>query len=77
MFRGNLSCLSLCPLPGSLPLGTTEKSLVSSSLHPPFRYLYTLVTSLSLLQAEQFQLSKPLFTEEIASPFIILVALHN
>jgi len=43
MFRGNLLCLSLCPLPLVLSLGATEKSLALSSLHPPFRYLYTLL----------------------------------
>ena len=42
MFRGNL--LWFCPLPFVLSLGTTEKSLALSSLHPPFRYLYTLIS---------------------------------
>ena len=45
MFRGNLLCFSLCPLPLVLSLGTTEKSLAPSSLHPPFRYLCTLIRS--------------------------------
>ena len=43
MFRGNLLCFSLCPLPLVLLLGATEKSLVPSSLHPLFRYLHTLI----------------------------------
>lgn len=33
-----------CLLPQVLTLGTTGKSLAPSFLHPPFRYLYTLVT---------------------------------
>jgi len=36
---------SLCPLSVVLSLGTTEESLAPSSLHPPFRYLYTLIRS--------------------------------
>ena len=43
MFRRNFLCSSLCPLPLSLPVGTTEKSLTPSSLHPSFRYLLTSV----------------------------------
>ena len=39
MFRRNFLCFSLCPLPLVLSLGTTEKSLVPSSWHAPFRYL--------------------------------------
>ena len=39
MFRRNFLCLSLCPLPLVLSLGTTEKSLAPSSWHPPLRYL--------------------------------------
>ena len=35
----------LCPLTLVLALGTTAKSLAPSSLHPPFRYLYTLIRS--------------------------------
>ena len=33
MFKRNLLCLSLCPLPLVLSLGTAEKSLAPSSLH--------------------------------------------
>ena len=58
---------SLCPLPLVLSLGTTEKSLAPSSLHPPFRYSYTLTRSPepSLLQAEQPQLFQPFLTGEM------------
>ena len=45
MFRGNLPCFSLCPLPLVLSLGTTEQSLAPSSLHPPCRYWCTLMRS--------------------------------
>ena len=45
IFRGNLLCFSLWPWPLVLSLSTTEKSLAPSSLHPPLRYLYTLVRS--------------------------------
>lgn len=34
MFEQNFPCSSLCPLPLVLPLGTTEKSLALSFLHP-------------------------------------------
>jgi len=40
MFRGNLLCLSLCPLPLVLSLGATAKSLVPSSLHHSFRFVH-------------------------------------
>jgi len=39
MFRGNLLCFSLCPLPLVLSLDTIEKNLAPPSLHCPFRYL--------------------------------------
>ena len=45
MFRGNLLCFSVCPLPLVLSLGTTEKSLAPSSFRLPFRYLYTSMRS--------------------------------
>ena len=35
MFKGSCLCSCLCPLPLVLALGTTEKSLSPSSLHPP------------------------------------------
>ena len=43
MFRQSLLCFSLCPLPLVLSLGSTEKSLTPSSVHPSCRYLYTLM----------------------------------
>lgn len=56
-FRWNFLCFRSF----SLPLG--QKSLTTSSWRPPFRYLYTSLRSpLSLLQAEQAQLSQPLLT---------------
>ena len=45
MFRWTLLCVSLCSLPLVLSLGVTEKNLALSSLHPPFRHLYTLIGS--------------------------------
>lgn len=45
MSRGNRLCSSLCLLPFILALRTTEKTLAPSSLHPPFRCLYTLIRS--------------------------------
>ena len=39
MFRQIFLCFSLSLLPLVLSLGTTEKSLASSSWHPPLRYL--------------------------------------
>lgn len=52
-------CSSLFPLPLTLSLGTTEKSMTLFSLHPPFSYLYTLIRSPEpyLLQVKQSQLS--------------------
>jgi len=70
MFRGNLLCFSLCPLPLVLSLGTTKKSL-DPSLHPPFRYWSTLIRSPepSLLQAEQPKISEPFLTGEMLQSF--------
>ena len=45
MFGGNLLCFSVCTLPLVLSLGTTEKGLALSSLHPRFRYFHTLMRS--------------------------------
>lgn len=39
MFMWSFLCSSLNLLPLVLSLGTTEKSLIQSSLHPPFRYV--------------------------------------
>ena len=64
VFRGNLLCPRVCTLAHVLALGNTEKSLVVSSGHPPFRYLYTLVRSPSppLFQAPAL---KTLLTGEV------------
>lgn len=43
VFRRNLLCASLCPLPPVLAMGTTEQSLAPVSLPFPFRYLWTLM----------------------------------
>ena len=49
-----------------LALDITKESFILSSLFSPFRYLLTfLISRLSLLQAEQSQLIKPLFTGEV------------
>lgn len=61
MFRGNLPCLHWCLLPLVLSL-STEKSLSLSSIQSPISQLYTLIRSpLSLLQANQSQLSRSFF----------------
>ena len=43
MFRWNLPCFTLCQL--LLAIDTSEKSLASSSLHPPFTYSKALMVS--------------------------------
>ena len=71
MFRGNLPCFSWCPLPLVLALGTTKRSLAPTPLHPPLRYLYTLIRSApepSLLQAQQSQLSQPFLICQMLQP---------
>jgi len=68
IFRWHFLCFSLCPLPLFLSLGTTEKCLGLSSLHPPCRYLCTLMRSPpdpSFLQAEQSQVSQSFVTGEM------------
>lgn len=72
MFRENLLCFSLSPLPLVPSLGTTKKSL-ALSLHFPFRYscvrspqAFSRSISLSCLFSSQ---------ERFCSPLIILVAL--
>lgn len=50
MFRRNLLCSSLCPLPLEPSLDTTEEILTLPSLHPSFSYSYISVrSSLGLL----------------------------
>ena len=42
VFRGNLLCSCLCPVWHWTPM---SRAFASSSLHPPLRYLYTLMRS--------------------------------
>ena len=68
MYKQDLLCFSLCPLPHVLSLGTHRAvSLAPFSLHLLFIYLYMVITSpeLSLLQAEQSQLAQPFLIEEM------------
>jgi len=56
-----LLSFNVCPLTLVHSLGTIENSLAQSSLHPPFRYLYTWMRSplsLTFLQAKHSQLSQ-------------------
>lgn len=71
MLRWNWTML-MCPLSLLLALGTTERSLVLSSLHPAFRYLWELLRCLPQLplQAEWFQLSLPYLIWD-QSPFCL------
>lgn len=48
VFKQNSVCSSSCLLPLVLSPGNGEKSLALSSLRSPFRYFYTLISSLSL-----------------------------
>lgn len=59
MFTWNLLCFSLCPLPLIMSLGTTEKSLNTSSLHPSFRYLYTCIRILVSVHFHFSRLDSP------------------
>ena len=61
VFRFNCTFCSLCPLPLVLPAGAAEESPAPSSSFPPIRCT-SIRSPLSLLQAEQSQLSQPLRT---------------
>lgn len=63
IFRGNLLCSSLCPLPLVLSLGTTDTSLAlsCSTLPSGIEGHWWDPPEPPLLQAEQSQLSQPLF----------------
>ena len=79
MIRWNLLCSSLCPLPLALVLSTSEKSTATSSLQPPFRYLYTLFRpALNLVFSSLNSPSSPSFSsqERSYSSFTILVPFH-
>ena len=68
MFKQNFLYFSFCFLPLVLLLDTSEKSLAPSSLLPSISYLYTLMRfppEPSFLQAEQYQISKPLIIWEM------------
>jgi len=77
MFTWNLLCFTVCPLPFLPSWGTTEKSLALSSLHSPFRYLYTLRESPQAFFSLN-STSCPSFSsqENCSTPFIIFVALY-
>ncbi|KAK2540579.1 hypothetical protein Q9966_004304 [Columba livia] len=78
MFRGNVPCFSLCPLPLVLSLYTTEKSLAPSSLHLPLEYLYTLMRSTRAFSRLDSPSSLSLAPYDRCSrPIIILVALSG
>lgn len=64
IFRGSLPCFSLRPLPLFLSLGTTEKSLVSSSSFP-FKHFFIDKIPLGLLQARQSYFPQPLLMWKI------------
>ena len=69
VFRRNFLCFSLCPLPLVLLLGTTGKSLASSSCPPPCRYLEAFRRSPLSLLFSQAQLPQPfLLGEMLQSP---------
>ena len=79
MFRRNLPCFSLWPLPLVLSLGITKNSLALSSLHLHFRYLYTwmrFTLEPSLLQAKQSLISQPFLIGEMLQFLIIFMAAH-
>lgn len=70
MYRQNLLCFSLCLLPPTLSLGTTENSLVPSSVYPwwwDFLWAFYRLSSSSSLSISSY--------ERCFSPFI-LTALH-
>jgi len=75
VFRRNLLCFSLCPLPPVPSQDTTENSPAPSSF-PPIRCLHTGIAPLScLFQAEQSHLSQLPLTERCFGPLIIFSAL--
>lgn len=78
MFRGCLLCFDVCPLSLVLALGTTDRSLVPSSLHPLLNDLYTLLrSSLNLFSrltsASSLSLSSP---GRCLRPFLIFMTFH-
>ena len=72
MFRGNILCLSLCPVPLVLSLGSTRESLAPFSLHLPFRYWWDPPWDFSLLNSPSSLISLPPH-EKCFSPLITVV----
>lgn len=72
-FKQSLLYFSLCPLPLVLSLDTTEKSQEApSSLHLPFRYVYTFIRyMLPQPHSRLSQLAQPFLTE------VMLQSLHH
>lgn len=72
MFSGNILCIcNLCPLAVVLSLGSTEKSLALSSLHPPIRlsmYNTQFPSEASLLQSKLIQLTQSFLTGRMMQP---------
>ena len=65
-FVWSFLCSSLCLLSLVLSLGITKNSLAPSTWLLPFRYLYILIRSpVSLLQAEESQISQPFLVREM------------
>ena len=71
-------CSTLCPVPLVPALGTTEKSLAPTLLHPPSNtYMHVWdPPKPSFLQAEEPQLSQPFLVTEVLHSLIIFMALH-
>lgn len=70
VFTRSLLCSNFCPLPVVLALVTLLRAW-SCPLHPPLRYLQTLVTSLQgLLQPEQSWLYHPVLTGNVLQPLV-------
>lgn len=76
-FRGNILSISMCLLPLTLPLSTTEKSLASDTLHPPFRHLYTLMRSNQNLLFSALNSPNSVFSQERDSTSFIAMVLHQ
>jgi len=77
MFKWSSLCLSLCPLPLVLSVGTTERSLAPSSLLLPTQvFVHTDEITPSLLFSRLSSPSIPSLSsyDRCSSPFIILVA---
>lgn len=72
------ACVSVCATGPSPAAGHHWKSLGLSSLHPPFKYLYTLITPpwAFTSQAEECQLSQPFLIGEVLQTLITSVSLH-